>query len=97
MTHTNCNHEATKAARARCRKDTKMALIAGDALEAAGLVKTLAVGDVVTAASCGRADNVQFMRHDVTGTVTKLMGASLAFKDDEGSLYFASVKDCTTN
>lgn len=33
--HANCDHEATKAARAKCRRDAKIALIAGDQLEAA--------------------------------------------------------------
>ena len=34
-THTNCSHESTKAARAKCRRDAKIALIAGDQVEAA--------------------------------------------------------------
>lgn len=33
--HANCDHDATKAARAKCRRDAKIALIAGDQLEAA--------------------------------------------------------------
>lgn len=33
--HANCDHEPTKAARAKCRRDAKIALIAGDQLEAA--------------------------------------------------------------
>lgn len=30
--HANCDHAKTKSARAACRKDTRMALIAGDML-----------------------------------------------------------------
>lgn len=39
MTHANCSHEATKSARAACRRTRVLETAAGDALEAAGLVK----------------------------------------------------------
>lgn len=51
------------------------------------------VGDRITAAKCGRADNVQFIRHDVTGTVERLMGTALSFHGADGSLFFAMVRD----
>lgn len=56
---------------------------------------TVQVGDRVTSASCGRADNVQYIREGVTGTVEKIMGIAVAFRDDDGALYFSKICDLT--
>lgn len=48
--HTTHDHPNTKAARAKCRRDAKIALVAGDQLEAANTVSIHTVIDQATQA-----------------------------------------------
>lgn len=50
-------------------------------------------GEKVTALRCGRADNVQYTRHNVTAVIEKIMGAGVALRGPDGALYFAGVRD----
>lgn len=53
------------------------------------------IGDVVIASRCGRADNVHYVRYNVTGVIERDMGAGLAFRGGDGALFFADHKDIT--
>ena len=62
--HANCTHEATKAARAKCRRDARIALIAGDQLEARTTQTGIPIRDCEI---CGR-------RHPITRTHCTICG-----------------------